>query len=273
MDNKVVLVTGASSGFGKDYVEQLLARGHTVYAAARRVDRMADLKDQGAHVLSMDVTDDADVKAGVAKLIQEQGRIDVLVNNAGYGGYGMVEAVSMDEAHFQFEVNVFGPARLVKEVLPTMREQRSGTIINMSSVVGKVSSPMIGWYGASKQALEGWTDALRAEVKGYGIKVVLVEPGAVKTGFEEVAMKQLATVDHPAEYQANVDAFTNRFRKNYAAAPGPDAVVKSLVKAAESPNPKTRYVVGTDSKMAMTMTALLSDRAMDNVMRSLYGMK
>lgn len=273
MSKKVIIVTGASSGFGKDAVKELLNRGHVVYAAARRVSAMEDIKKEGAKILSLDVTNDDQVEAAIKEVIKNEKRIDVLVNNAGYGGYGMVESVSIEEAHKQFEVNVFGVARMMRAVLPYMRKQKSGTIINMSSVVGKVSSPMIGWYSASKHSVEALSNAVRAEVKSLGIKIAVIEPGAMNTGFLDVALKQIKTVKNAPEYQANADAFLKTFKKNYANAPGPEKVVKTIVKIAESNNPKTRYAVGTDSKAAIFMTKIFSDKMMDNIFRSMYGMK
>ncbi len=270
---KVILITGASAGFGHLAVVELLKQGHTVYAGARRLDKMNDLSDLGAKTFKMDVTLDDDVNFVIDEIIKAQGRIDVLVNNAGYGGYGMVEAVSLEEAQRQFDVNVFGLARVTKAVLPHMRKQKSGTIINMSSVVGRAGAPMIGWYGASKHAVEALSDALRAEVKGFGIKVALIEPGAMKTEFLDVALKQITTVEHPDEYKQNVANFVEAFKSNYVKAPGAEPVVKAILKATNSENPKARYTVGTDCKAAITMSNILPDKAMDNVVRSMFNLK
>lgn len=157
--------------------EALLAQGYTVYHAARRLDQMDDLKAKGAHPLRMDVVDDASVQAGVKRIIDEQGRIDVLINNAGYAVYGMIESVDLELARRQFEVNVFGVARLTRTLLPHMRRQTSGHIINISSVVGKVSGSVLGWYAASKHSVEAISDALRVEVESFGIRVAMIEPG------------------------------------------------------------------------------------------------
>ncbi len=271
--NKVVLITGASAGFGNLAARELLKQGHTVYAGARRLDKMRDIEKLGAKIYKMDVTVDEDVDIVVADIIKNEGKIDVLVNNAGYGGYGMVEAVALSEAQRQFDVNVFGLARVTKAVLPHMRNKKSGTVINLSSVVGKISSPMIGWYGASKHAVEALSDALRAEVKGFGIKVAIIEPGAMVTEFLDVALKQIQTVEHPQEYKLNVSNFIEAFKKNYIKAPGPEPVVNAILKATNSNNPKTRYKVGSDSKMAIMLHSLLSDKAMDNVMRMMFNLK
>ncbi len=270
---KVVLITGASAGFGHRAVKELLKQGHIVYAGARRLEKMKDLESLGAKTYRMDVTSDKEVDEVVRDIIGKEGKIDVLVNNAGYGGYGMVEAVSMEEAHRQFEANVFGLARVTKAVLPHMRRKKSGTIINMSSVVGKVSSPMIGWYGASKHAVEALSGALRAEVKGFGIKVVLIEPGAMQTEFLDVALKQIESVEHPQEYKSNVSNFVESFKGKYTNAPGPEKVVSAIVKAANSDNPRARYAVGIDSKMALMMNTIMPAKAMDNIMRVMFNIK
>ena len=165
------LVTGASSGIGEETARELQKRGFTVYAAARRVERMAGLKADGINVLKMDVTDEKSVKAGIAKILKETGRVDVLINNAGYGSYGSVEDVPIAEAKYQFDVNVFGLALVTQLVLPHMREKRSGRIINISSIGGRIYEPLGGWYHATKFAVEGLSDSMRVELKPFGIKV------------------------------------------------------------------------------------------------------
>ncbi len=268
---KVVLITGASAGVGSFAAKELAKAGHRVYAGARRLDKMSELETLGVSIHKMDVTSEEEVGAVVGEIIKNEGRIDVLINNAGYGGYGMVEAVSLQEAQRQFDANVFGLARVTKAVLPHMRRQRSGTIINMSSLVGRVSSPMIGWYGASKHAVEALSGALRAEVKGYGINVVLVEPGAVVTEFLEVALQQIKTVEHPEDYKENVKNFVEGFRRSYKNAPGPHKVSRVILKAINSDNPRARYAVGRDCKMALFMNAILPTKAMDSLMRKVFN--
>jgi NADP-dependent 3-hydroxy acid dehydrogenase YdfG len=158
---KVILVTGASSGIGKATAQQLIKEGHIVYGAARRIEKMKDLEESGGHAIQMDVIKEQEVKACADRIIKEQGRIDVLVNNAGYAVYGPVENVDLEDARRQFEVNIFGLAAITKEVLPYMREAKSGTIINISSIGGKIYTPLGAWYHATKHALEGWSDCLR----------------------------------------------------------------------------------------------------------------
>ena len=170
-NKKVILITGASSGIGYDAAQTLAQQGHRVYAAARRVERMEPLKTMGVQVISMDVTDEASMQKGVESVIQAEGRIDVLINNAGYGYFGAIENVPMEEARKQLEVNVFGLARLTQLVLPYMRKQRSGRIINTSSIAGKMVFYMGGWYNVTKYSVEALSDALRMEMKPFGIDV------------------------------------------------------------------------------------------------------
>ena len=183
---RTALVTGASAGIGKATVERLLEEGYHVYAAARRVDRMRDLEELGAVALEMDVTREEDVVAGVERIDGERGGVDILVNNAGFGLYGAVEDIPLDDARYQFEVNLFGAARLTQLVLPRMRERGAGRIVNVSSVGGKIYTPLGSWYYATKHALEGWSDALRWELKHFGIDVIIVEPGLIRTEFGDV---------------------------------------------------------------------------------------
>ena len=180
---RTALVTGASSGIGQDTARKLQALGYTVYGAARRTDRLRALAADGIRPLTMDVTDDASMSAGVNRILEETGRIDVLVNNAGYGSFGAIEDVPMNEARRQLEVNVFGLARLTQLVAPHMRAQGSGTIINISSIGGRLTTPLGGWYHATKYAVEALSDALRMELRPFGIDVVVVEPGGIRTEF------------------------------------------------------------------------------------------
>lgn len=270
MDKKVVLITGASSGFGKLSAEKLLDRGFIVYAAARGLEKMKGLKEKGAVPLVMDVTSDEKVDLGISRIISEQGRIDAVVNNAGYGSYGMIECVCMEDAHKQFEVNVFGVIRVIKAVLPHMRKQGRGTIVNISSVIGRVYAPIAGWYSASKHALEALSDSLRAEIKRFGIKVSLIEPGAVKTDFFDVAMKRLEDVEHHEAYSKQVNNFKKLFTSMYDNAPGPEMVADTIVKAIDSKNPKTRYAVG-NAKFEILLSRIMSDKAMDNMMNKMMS--
>lgn len=185
VDKKAILITGASSGMGFEAAKELASQGHSVYGAARRVERMAPLTEYGVHTIELDVTDEEACKDAVGRVVAERGRIDVLVNNAGYGSFGTIEDVEIDEARRQFDVNVFGLAALTKAVMPQMRERRSGTIVNVSSMGGRLVTFMGGWYHATKYAVEALSDALRMEAAEFGIDVVLIEPGGIKTELGE----------------------------------------------------------------------------------------
>ena len=181
-------ITGASSGLGKEIALRLLEEGYTVYGAARRVEQMQDLAERGASVLQLDITQEDTLGAAISRVIVESGGIDVLVNNAGFGLYGAVEDTSLADARYQFEVNLFGLARLTQLVLPHMRDRGSGRILNMSSMGGKIYTPLGAWYHASKHALEGWSDCLRLEVAPFGIDVVVIEPGVIRTAFGDTML-------------------------------------------------------------------------------------
>lgn len=267
---QVVLVTGASSGIGLATAEYLLDRGHVVYGAARRVDRMAPLVDKGGHALELDVTDEASMQAAVQSILDAEGRIDVLVNNAGYGSYGAVEDVPLDEARRQFDVNLFGLARMIQLVLPSMRARRAGTIVNVSSMGGKMYTPMGAWYHATKHALEGFSDALRLELAEHGIDVVIIEPGAIQTEWGDVAMDHLMETSGSGPY-ADLAAKTKALMDNaYADGKGssPLVVAEAIAKAIEADRPKTRYAIGEGAKPAIFGRWLLPDRAFDAVIRS-----
>lgn len=188
---RVALVTGASSGIGAATARRLAADGQTVYGAARRLDRLQELAADGVIPLAMDVTDEASMRAGIESIVREHGRLDVLVNNAGYGSYGALEDVPLEEARRQFEVNVFGAARLMQLVLPQMRAQRSGRIINVSSMGGQIYTPLGSWYHATKFALEAISDCVRVEVAPFGVDVVIIEPGGIRTEWGGIAADNL----------------------------------------------------------------------------------
>ena len=186
---KVALVTGASAGIGEATVKTLLSAGYTVFAGARRQDRMLCLEREGAVLLSLDLTDDTSIVRAVEQIRSTQGRIDVLINNAGYGSYGSVEDVPMEEARRQFEVNVFGLARLAQLLTPMMRQQGSGKIVNVTSIGGKFGEPLGGWYHATKFAVEGLSDSMRMELARFGVDVIIVEPGAIRTEWGGIALE------------------------------------------------------------------------------------
>ena len=269
----VALVTGGSSGIGESTARALLAQGFTVYAVARRVDRMASLAAEGVHTFAMDVTDDASMVAGIDRIVGEQGRIDVLVNNAGYGSYGAVEDVPIDEARRQFEVNVFGLARLVQLVTPHMRAQESGRIINISSIGGKFYEPFGAWYHATKFAVEGFSDSLRMELRPFGIKVVLIEPGPILTEWNEIARDSLLEHSGDGAYAAHArqaHAVLTRFDEPSRAST-PEEVADKIVKAALARRPAARYPVGKGARTITTSRDLLPDRVFDEVVSRTFG--
>lgn len=267
--NKVILVTGGSSGIGFDTALKLAEQGHTVYAAARRLERMEPLRAAGVRILSMDVTDDASMQQGVQTILDEQGRIDVLVNNAGYGYLGAIENVTMDEAHRQLEVNVFGLARLTQLVLPTMRQQRSGRIINVSSIAGKVVIANGGWYNVSKFAVEALSDALRMEVKPFGIDVVLIEPSGIKTNWGLIAADHLEESARGTVYEttANNEARLARYLYTSNILSGPSAVRKAICRAANARHPRVRYKPGIGASTMVFLHAILPTRLWDALNR------
>ncbi len=238
---KVVLVVGASSGIGESVSRRLAALGVTVYAAARRIKRLERLKKFKIHTTYMDVTDLVSIKSVVDKIIQEQGRIDCVINNAGYGEYGIIEEVDIEKAKHQFEVNLFGLARVNQVVLPYMRKQGSGRIIIIASSASHVSTLGSGWYGASKHAVNGLTEALRMEVQSFGIDVIQIEPGPVKTEFEQVAIQSLNHQNSIEDYKELLQDYQVFLEKMYKNAPSIFSTVNAIVKACLIKKPKKVY--------------------------------
>jgi len=273
--SKTALVTGASSGIGEETARTLHKLGYTVYAAARRTDRLKQLTNVGIHALTMDVTDDESMTSGIEKIIAETGRIDVLVNNAGYGSYGAIEDVTLDEARRQFEVNVFGLGRLTQLVLPHMRAQRSGTIINISSMGGRLTTPLGGWYHATKYAVEALSDALRMETAPFGIDVVVIEPGGIRTEWSGIAADHLEETAEGSAYASQIKAVANSMRSestNKRQSP-PSAIADTVEKIVTARKPRTRYVVGFAAKPLVTLRRLLPDRAFDRIISAALGVR
>ncbi len=270
-NQKVILVTGASSGIGKDTAITLAKEGHIVYGAARRVEQMKELEEAGGHAIKMDVTDAEQVKSGVENIIEEQGHIDVLVNNAGYGLYGAVEDISIEDAKRQFDVNIFGLAQITKEVLPGMRERKSGQIINISSMGGKMYTPMGAWYHATKHALEGWSDCLRLELKQFNIDVVVIEPGAIATEFADVLYEPMLKNSGEGAYgdmAKKIAASTQEMYGNPKSLSQPSVISKAISEAIASSKPKTRYRRGKFAKPLVWIRIMLGDRVFDKVIMS-----
>ena len=268
MDSLVALVTGGSSGIGRESVLALQAGGATVYAAARR--EMPDLQARGVRALAMDVTDEDSLQAGVSRILDETGRIDVLVNNAGYGSYGAIEDVPMAEARRQFDVNVFGAMRLTQLILPTMIAQGRGRIINISSMGGRFSMALGGWYHATKYAVEALSDALRQEVRPFGIEVVLVEPGLIHTEWTKIAADHLLATSGMGKYAVIAENFAAALR---LAGPGtasdPSVIGRTVARAATCAHPRTRYRKGLGAIPLTVLTDLLPDRVYDAGVRLL----
>jgi NAD(P)-dependent dehydrogenase (short-subunit alcohol dehydrogenase family) len=244
----------------------LNAAGHIVYAVARRVELMASLAEDGIVPVRLDVTDDAALTALVARVIAEHGRIDVLVNNAGYGALGAIEDVALAEARRQFDVNLFGLARLTQLVLPHMRANRSGRIINMSSMGGKVHVPLGGWYHATKFAVEGFSDALRLEVAPFGIQVIVIEPGAINTEWHSVAADNLVVTSVGGAY-TDLAAAVARILAAGGLGSSPEVIAKAVDRAVRARRPRSRYAVGLGAKPILLARLVLPDKVFDRTAR------
>ena len=270
-----VLITGCSSGIGRATALRLARRRDlTVYATARRTETLADLGAAGCQVLPLDVTDETSMTSAVRAVEAEHGAVGVLVNNAGYGEYGTVEETALDRVREQFETNVFGLARLTQLTLPGMRAARRGRIINISSMGGRFAFPTGGYYHASKYAVEAISDALRFEVAPFGIAVSVIEPGLIRTGFEEMAKKTLASSDVPTGPYGSLtssarEATTKNYRSRLIAAE-PDAVARVIERAMTTRRPRPRYVVTAAARFMIHTRRLLGARAFDAFLRSQF---
>jgi NAD(P)-dependent dehydrogenase (short-subunit alcohol dehydrogenase family) len=269
---KVALVTGGSSGIGAAIATTLAANGWTVYAAARRVERMEPLPAHGVIPIAMDVTDDATMVAGVRRVIREQGRIDALVNNAGYGSYGSVEHVPLDEARRQLEVNVFGMARLIQLVTPHMRSRGTGRSVTISSVGGKIYEPLGAWYHATRFAAEGLSDSLRIELRPFGIDVVIIEPGPILSEWNTIARESLLERSRGTVYERRARAMARQFERTDSPrlSSGPEVVAEKVLHAVTTVGPAARYPAGRGARAIMVARCLLPDRAMDLAIRAIY---
>jgi NAD(P)-dependent dehydrogenase (short-subunit alcohol dehydrogenase family) len=249
---------------GKDFALRLIAEGYVVHGAARRTDRMTDIEAAGGRVIDLDVTDDASMANCVDRVIDDQNRIDVLINNAGYGQFGALEDVPMKEARRQLETNLIGPARLVQLVLPHMRARKFGKIFNISSIGGKFATPLGGWYHASKHALEGYSDSLRNEVRSFGIDVIVIEPGAIESEWSGIAGDEAEQYSGRGDYAGLVA----KFRKMQSSIKGPPPRVISdlIVKALNAKVPATRYHGGGHAGLLLFLRRWLTDRGFDRIM-------
>ncbi len=269
---KVVLITGASSGIGRETAILLAEGGHTVYAGARRADRMEDLKRHGIRPVAMDVTSADDNRRVVEQILADEGRVDVLINNAGFGLYGPVEDIPLDDARYQFEVNLFGLADLTRLVLPSMREQGSGRIINTSSVAGRVFTPFGAWYHATKHALEGWSDCLRIETAPHNIQVVVIQPGLIRTEFGQVLGDHMEQYYAGSAYKTQLDSFIKRAMDPKTVERGTDArvIAQVFVEAATTARPRRRYVRGAMARPFLFMRKWFGDGIYEFVLRRAF---
>jgi len=267
---RVILVTGSSSGIGRATAIEAARRGHRVFATARNRNDLADLeRPDGLETLALDVTDGVSIRAAVESALARAGRLDALVNNAGYAQYGAAEEVTLDEWRAQFEVNLFGAIAATQAVLPSMRRQRAGTIVNVSSVSGRVAIPFAAPYSASKHALEAVSDALRIELAAFGVRVVLVEPGPIETRFTERARSIVAPLlARPGPYRELYAlaerAMEGEFQKGVQP---PEVVARVVVDAIESERPRPRYPIGLMSRALFPLKTALPDRWLDGLMR------
>jgi NADP-dependent 3-hydroxy acid dehydrogenase YdfG len=286
--SKAVLITGCSSGIGRATARRLAASGWTVYATARRIDSIADLEAAGCRTLALDMTDEDTMAAAVRAIEETHGAVGVLINNAGYSQSGAIETVPLEAARRQFETNVFGLARLTQLVLPKMRDQRWGKIVNLGSMGGKLVFPGGGWYHATKHALEAISDALRFEVRGFGIDVILLEPGLITTEFGNAAVASMSEVDGSADSDASAPAAADadpyaKFNATVGAATagaydgplrllgaGPDKVAKVIEKSITKRRAPTRVTITPSAKLSIPSRRLMPDRAWDAMMRAQF---
>ena len=274
---KVVLITGTASGIGKATAEYLIEKGHIVYGGDIQFQKNRYLDSLGGHSIDMDVTDTAMVNAGVKRIIKEQGRIDVLYNNAGWGLYAPVEEATEEDARYQMEVNLFGVNNVTKAVLPYMRKQRSGRILVTSSMGGKIYMPLGAWYHASKHAIEGFFDCLRLELKHFNIDVVIIEPGAINTNFGNVTSSYLQKYVDSTAYGHMIDPYVTMMKQitedpeRIARMSSEPIVIAQVVeKAIRKKKPKTRYVKGKMGKLLIFYRNTFGDRAFDRLMLRMF---
>jgi NADP-dependent 3-hydroxy acid dehydrogenase YdfG len=272
--SKAVLITGCSSGIGRATALRLVRSGWSVYATARRPETLSELAEAGCNTLALDVTDEASMQAAVAEVERSEGAVGVLVNNAGYSQSGAIETVAIEAVRRQFETNVFGLVRLTQLALPKMREQRYGKIVNVGSMGGRLTFPGGGYYHATKYALEAISDALRFEVQGFGIDVVLLEPGLITTEFGEAATASMVDLDGSADdpyatFNATVGAVTQGAYKGpmVKLGAGPDRVAKTIERAITRRHPPARIAITPSAKLTIAMRKLVSDRMWDSAMR------
>lgn len=273
MDQKVAVVTGSSSGIGFATSLLLARNGFYTYATMRNLDKSKKIMEEGKKdnlplkVIQLDVDDDKSVKTAIDKVVSEKNRIDVLVNNAGYGLIGCVEDLSMEEIRNIFETNLFGTIRVMQAVLPVMRKQRNGIIVNVSSVAGKVGFPVTSAYISTKFALEGLSEAMRYELEQFGIKLVIVEPGAVRTDFSGNMKAAKKAMDPNSPYAELTQKVSTGLKMLLEHGTPPEEVAKVILKAVTSDNPDPRYLAGNDAAMIMEARKNMSDAEFEKFMK------
>jgi NAD(P)-dependent dehydrogenase (short-subunit alcohol dehydrogenase family) len=273
--SKAVLVTGCSTGIGRATAERLAQRGWTVYASARRPESIKDRADVGCKLLTLDVADEESRRAAIADVEAAEGAVGALVNNAGFSLGGPVEEVPLDEWRRQFETNLFGMVELIQLALPGMRRQRWGRIANVSSIGGRLTFPGAGAYHASKHAVEAMSDALRYEVKPFGVRVSVIEPGLIKTKFGDTAVSTVAERDPDGPYAEFMTGVATRTAGAYdgpmaVMAASPDRVAKVIERALERRSPRPRYRVTAGARIILLTRALTTDRGWDRLVRTAY---
>jgi len=263
---RCAIVTGASSGIGKATAIELQQNGWSVYAGARRTDRMEPLAAKGITSLPLDVTSEDSMTTFVQTVLDSEGRIDALINNAGYGSYGALEDVSLAEARQQFEVNLFGLARMIQLALPTLRAQQAGRIINISSIGGTLGEPHGAWYHAAKFGVEGLSDSIRMELAQFGIDVIVIQPGAIRTEWSEIARGKMLEISAGGVYEDMVNQHAAMLERFDARGSAPEVVSRAVLQACTARRPKTRYRVGQAAHAMAWLRRFLSDRSFDRLM-------
>jgi NAD(P)-dependent dehydrogenase (short-subunit alcohol dehydrogenase family) len=271
VSEQVAIVTGASSGIGEATAARLGQAGFTVYAGARRTDRMDGLAEQGVVTSPLDVTDDASMTAFVDRVITDCGRIDVLVNNAGYGSYGAVEDVPLNEGRRQLEVNLLGLARMTQLVTPRMRAARSGRILNVASMGGHFGEALGAWYHASKFAVEGFSDSLRMELHEFGIRVIVIEPGMIRTEWGEGAVESARKYSGEGAYAGQVDAMGALYGHADRLGTEPSVIADTILAAVQARRPKARYATPFTAKAIIAASTLVPDRLLDVGVRAMMS--
>ncbi|MGN0485094.1 MAG: oxidoreductase [Lachnospiraceae bacterium] len=273
----MALITGASSGIGLETALLFLNEGFKVYACARRLEQMETIRQKGGELVSLDLTSEESMEQCVHFVLEKEGHIDILVNNAGYGSCGSIEDIPMEEIRHQYEVNVFGLGRMIQLVLPSMRKQKSGKIINISSMGGRFTSPYGGWYHSTKYAVESISDALRMEVKPWNIDVIIIEPGMIQTNWGVIAAENIRKFSSHSAYKKQAQNaalyYEKRYKNVHDKLSDPKEIAHTIRKAALSPHPKTRYLTGKYSFLFIFLRKILSDKLFQSVCCTSMGLQ